>query len=238
MATVADAREYLEKGWHAVSSGTASCAGVVVVAHGGKSVSKEPTTPVQLAVLRMIPVTRAIRRVLRGTGVEVLQPRFQVKGWNGTEASPAHDLSEMLDDISRRFGRAPVVLVGHSMGARAALRAAGHPAVTAVAGLAPWVPPEEPVAQLAGRRVLLVHGNADHVTSPAETWAYAERARSIGQVAAIEIFNGEHTMLRRAHLWHSIAAEFTLVSLALPGGDGTVARAFEEVTAGSRRAVI
>ena len=83
------------------------------------------------------------------------------------------------------------------MGARAAFRVAGHPAVTAVAGLAPWLPPAEPVDQLAGRRVLLVHGTADRITSPAETWAYAERARPVTTVATIEVRGGEHTMLRR-----------------------------------------
>jgi pimeloyl-ACP methyl ester carboxylesterase len=214
--------------------------GVVVVAHGGRSVSTEPVTAVQPAVLRMIPVARAIRGALHGTGVVVLRPRFQVRGWNGDEASPLHDLTEVLDDVSLRFGQAPVVLIGHSMGGRAAIRAAGHPAVVAVAGLAPWLPPGEPVSQLAGRRVLLVHGSADKLTRPADTWAYAERARSVGQVAAIEVLDGEHAMLRRAHLWHRIAAEFTLVSLALSAGEAesTVARAFREAATGSHRAVL
>ena len=53
------------------------------------------------------------------------------------------------------------------MGARAAMRAAGHPAVSAVAGLAPWLALGEPVEQLAGRWVLVAHGTADVITSPA-----------------------------------------------------------------------
>ncbi|WP_438949092.1 LLM class flavin-dependent oxidoreductase, partial [Streptomyces harbinensis] len=40
--------------------------------------------------------------------------------------------------LAARLGPVPVVLVGHSMGGRAALRAAGHPAVTGVVALAPW----------------------------------------------------------------------------------------------------
>jgi len=220
------------------TASSASTRGVVVV-HGGMPVSKEPTSAVQPAVLRMVPVARAIRRALRGTGVVVLRPRFRLRGWNGAEASPVHDLTEVLDGISLRFGRVPVVLVGHSMGARAALSAAGHHAVVAVAGLAPWLPAGEPVGQLAGRRILLVHGSADSVTRPGDTWAYAERARSLGQVAAIEVLNGDHAMLRRAHLWHSIAAEFTLASLGLPpAGAGTTAKAFSAAPAGSHRAVL
>jgi pimeloyl-ACP methyl ester carboxylesterase len=195
-------------------------AGIVVVAHGGRSIGPEPTSPVQLSVLRMVPMARAIRRALRGSQVLVDRPRFGLRGWNGEAASPVHDLTELLDGISRDFGRIPVVLIGHSMGARASLRVAGHPVVSAVAGLAPWLPPGEPVSQLAGRRILLVHGSHDHTCNPEETWAYAERARSVGQVATIEMRDGDHAMLRRARRWHHLAAEFARLSLALPAGSG------------------
>jgi pimeloyl-ACP methyl ester carboxylesterase len=189
---------------------------VVLVAHGGKSVSTAPTSAVQPAVLRMVPVTWAIKKALRGSEALVLRPRFEVQGWNGELASPAGDLERALDVIAGSFGPVPVVLVGHSMGARAAFRAAGHPAVTAVAGLAPWLPLGEPVSQLAGRRVLLAHGTSDRITSPQETWAYAGRAREVTEVAVIEVRDGEHTMLRRAALWHEIAADFCRLALHLP----------------------
>ena len=123
-----------------------------MVAHGGEEVSTEPTRATQLAVLRMVPIARAIRRALPGGKILVLRPRFTVRGWNGAAASPVGDLLALLDGIRTRDG-VPVMLVGHSMGARAALRAAAHPSVCAVAALAPWVPPGEPVTQLAGRRV-------------------------------------------------------------------------------------
>jgi pimeloyl-ACP methyl ester carboxylesterase len=200
-----------------------SVRGVVVVAHGGKSVSTASTTAVDPAVLRMIPVAAAITRALRGRGVVIRRPRFHVRGWNGEQASPVHDLAELLDGIRGEFGPVPVVLVGHSMGARAALRAAGHPSVTAVAGLAPWLPHGEPVDQLAGRSILLAHGTADVVTSPAETWAYAGRARALTSMAEVEVRGGEHTMLRRASLWHALAAGFTAVSLGLSPPPGPAA---------------
>ena len=195
----------------------AGATGVVVVAHGGRSVSSERTTAVQPAVLRMVPLARAIRRALRGSGAVVLRPRFRLRGWNGEQASPVQDLGGILDEIGRRFGAVPLVLVGHSMGARAALRVAGHPGVSAVAALAPWLPPGEPVGQLAGRRVLLVHGSADGITRPADTWAYAERARSVAEVTTVEIRNGDHAMLRRASLWHGVAAEFARSAFRVPG---------------------
>jgi pimeloyl-ACP methyl ester carboxylesterase len=222
--------------WHSGDAwAEAGIRGAVVVAHGGKSVSTKPTSPRELAVLRMVPLANAIRRATRGYGVAVCQPRFKLKGWNGELASPVADLGNLLDEIGTRFGDIPIVLIGHSMGARASFRAAGHPAVTAVAGLAPWLPPGEPAGQLAGRRVLLAHGTADRVTPPAETWAYAEHARAVTQVAEIEIRGGEHTMLWRAPLWHRLAVEFSRLSLGLPGKAEDVTKAFQQATAGEQR---
>ena len=197
--------------------------GIVVVAHGGCEVSTRSVTAVDPAVLRMVPVAWAIRRAVRGSGIAVWRHRFEVRGWNGDQASPAGDLTRLLDDIQVRHDGVRVVLTGHSMGARAAFRAAGHPVVCAVAGLAPWLPAGEPVEQLAGRRVLLAHGTADTVTSPGDTWAYAGRARAVTSVAALEIRGGDHPMLSRANLWHAIAAEFARQSFGLPAGPGPAA---------------
>ena len=210
----------------------AAVTGIVVVAHGGQVSGTQPTTAYQPAVLRMIPVAAAIRQALDGSGAAVLRPRFRVRGWNGALASPVPDLEETLDDIVVRYGLVPVVLVGHSMGARAAVRAAGHPAVSAVAGLAPWLPPGEPADQLAGRSVLLVHGTSDRITSPAETWAFVERARAVTKVAAVEVRDGDHPMLRRALLWHAIAAEFARAALGLPAMNRALAAAVTATAAG------
>jgi pimeloyl-ACP methyl ester carboxylesterase len=212
--------------------------GAVLVAHGGTEVSADPVTPLDPAVLRMVPLALAIRHGLRGSGIAVSRPRYRVRGWNGDLASPVQDLRAVIDETVARFGAIPVVLIGHSMGARAAFRVAGHPAVTAVAGLAPWLPPEEPVEQLAGRRVLLAHGTADRITSPAETWAYAERARSVTEVATIEVRDGEHTMLRRGALWHRLAVEFSRLALGLPAAGPTeVAAAFRDAAGGRHLAL-
>jgi pimeloyl-ACP methyl ester carboxylesterase len=214
-----------------------SVRGVVVVAHGGESVSTEPTTAHQLAVLRMIPLVAAIRHAVRGQAVMVRRPRFEVRGWNDADASPVRDLTRLLDDLREEFGPVSVVLVGHSMGARAVLCAAGHPSVTAAAGLAPWLPPGEPVDQLVGRRILLAHGTADAVTSPADTWVYADRARALTSVTEIEVRAGEHTMLWRAPLWHGLAAAFTCLSLGIPAPAGSAAAAVADARPPQRTVV-
>jgi pimeloyl-ACP methyl ester carboxylesterase len=219
-------------------AGRAAVTGAVVVAHGGRSVSTEPVSSAQLAVLRMVPIARAIRHALRGTGIIVCRPRFRVRGWNGEQASPVPDLHAVLDQIGTRFGDIPVTLVGHSMGARAALRAAAHPAVTAVAGLAPWLPPGEPVEQLAGRHILLAHGTADRITRPVDTWLYAERARLVTEVTVIEVRGGDHALLRRAHLWHRIAENFCRGSFGMPTGAGVAAGAFRQAAGEPHRTVL
>jgi dienelactone hydrolase len=211
---------------------------VVMVMHGGTSVSTRPTSATQLAVLRMIPVAYAIRQAVHGSDVTVLRPRFEVRGWNDAQASPVADLNRQLDRLPDTFGQVRVILVGHSMGARAALRAGGHPAVTAVAALAPWLPPGEPVAQLAGRRILLAHASADMVTRPADTWAYAGRARQVSRVTAIEIRGSEHGMVRRAGLWHQLAAEFTRAVLGLPARDQRIRKLLDQTDAVPDRFVL
>jgi pimeloyl-ACP methyl ester carboxylesterase len=206
---------------------------VVLVLHGGRSASRQPTTAVQLAVLRMRPVAAAVGRAVSGSATVVCRPRFPLRGWNGAQAAPVSYLAQLLEQIPARYGQVPVVLIGHSMGARAALRIAGHPLVTAVGALAPWLPAGEPVSQLAGRRVLLAHGTADQVTSPPATWRYADQAAAVptARVTAIAVRGGDHAMLRRAGLWHDLAAEFTRAALGLPPGNSRLRDTLDHIGA-------
>jgi hypothetical protein len=89
------------------------------------------------------------------------------------------------------------------------------------------------VDQLAGRRVLLAHGSADTVTRPGDTWTYADRARAVCHPTVIEVRGGDHPMLRRARLWHAIAAEFSRVSFGLSPDMAKAAAAAAAVAAPS-----
>jgi pimeloyl-ACP methyl ester carboxylesterase len=192
--------------------------GLMLVLHGGRSISIEPTTATQLSVVRVAVLEWPVRRALRGSGVLVRRPRFRVRGWNGDLASPVTDLNRWLDEAADELGPVPIALIGHSMGARAALRAAGHPQVEAVAGLAPWIPAGEPVSQLTGTRVLLAHGDQDRITSPTLTWEYAERAGAVTTVTTVPVPGGDHAMVRHGRRWHQIAAEFSRTAFGLPPG--------------------
>ncbi len=85
-------------------------------------------------------------------------------------------------------------------------------------GLAPWVPADEPVGQLAGRSVVLVHGTADRVTDPRLTARYADRARPVARsVVHHEIPGAGHAMLQSVRQWDDLTAAAVLDILAAHG---------------------
>ena len=108
-----------------------------------------------------------------------------------------------------------MVLLGHSMGARTAVHVADDPSVRGVVALAPWFPEGEPVAALAGKRLVAAHGSRDHITSPRATRAFVGRARVAGADATyVDAGRVGHYMLRRAARWNEIALDSSLSLLA------------------------
>ena len=189
----------------------------VLVLHGGR-VSGRTRPPSRWAppALRMVPFGRAVRRATAGHGVALGSVGYRYLGWNGDHADPARDATAALDHLRDRLGLVPVVLIGHSMGGRAALHAAGHPLVRAVIGLAPWCPPDDPVTQLTGRRTVLLHCPADRITSFDESRQLVARARTAGAPACLVTMpHGGHTMLRSAPAWHTLTADLTTALLDL-----------------------
>ncbi|MDW8804568.1 alpha/beta hydrolase [Streptomyces scabiei] len=179
----------------------------VLVLHGGQATSERPTSPRQLAALRMDPLVRAVTAALPHDDVLVARVRYRLRGWNGERADALRDTRRALDELDELAGPVPTVLLGHSMGGRAALRAAGHPRVSGVLALAPWWPTGEPVAQTAGRHVVALHGNRDRVTSAAETAECVRRARGTAARAGMAVVgDGDHAMLRRHRFWHRTAS--------------------------------
>ncbi len=69
------------------------------------------------------------------------------------------------------------------MGARTAARVADDPAVTGVVGLAPWLPPDDPVATLTGKRLVAAHGCRDRITSARATARFVTRASDVAKSA-------------------------------------------------------
>ncbi|MEU8652469.1 alpha/beta fold hydrolase [Streptomyces sp. NPDC048737] len=174
----------------------------VLFLHGGRSDSRDPSRPWHLAAVRMRPVVRAVAAAVPDD-VFLGAVRYRVRGWNQDAADPLRDARRALAELTRLVGDVPVVLVGHSMGGRAALRAASAPQVRSVVALAPWCPAGEPVAHLREKGIIVVHGDRDRVTDPHASAAYVRRARRAGARAHfLPVTGGDHAMLRHSGTWH------------------------------------
>jgi dienelactone hydrolase len=180
----------------------------------------------------MVPFARVLASAGRAHGVAVALLRYRYRGWNGADRDPLADLTAALDEHRRRHPDVPVVLVGHSMGGRAALLApAGGAApaeagVRAVCALAPWLVDTDPVEQLAGRTVLIAHGDRDRLTDPAESYAYAVRAREVtDRVCRFEVRGDGHALLRRHRDWTELVRRFVLGELGVEPVDPQIAAA-------------
>ncbi|MFF5563328.1 alpha/beta hydrolase [Streptomyces sp. NPDC012623] len=205
----------------------------VLVLHGGRADSTAPPARLNLAGARMRPFTRAVLRATEGCDVVVGRVRYRHRGWNGSRADAARDALRALDSLGELIPTVPVVLVGHSMGGRAALAAAGHDLVTGVVGLAPWCPPGEPVEQLRGRRVVLLHSDRDRTTDPRGSVELAARAGDAGADAcAVLLCGSDHAMLRRARTWHSLATGSVTALLGMNPFPEVVERALGSAAGG------
>lgn len=184
---------------------------VALVLHGGREHSFDAAHPSQLTAVRMRPFARALQRRGKAAGLAVAALGYRFRGWNGAEESPVADARWALSELRERHGDVPMILVGHSMGGRTSLRVADDDAVAGVVALAPWLPPKEPVSQLAGKRVLIAHGNLDFVTSPRASRHFADRARDAGaDITYVTVRGDNHAMLLRPGRWHRLVARAAL----------------------------
>lgn len=210
---------------------------VVLVLHGGKATSFEPSEPKHLSSVRLKPLAAAVHRQGAPHGVAVWRLRYRVRGWNAPEHSPVLDAQWALDEIRLQHGDIPVILLGHSMGGRAAVHVLADASVTAMVALCPWLP-DEPFAGAAHKRIVIAHAAGDRWTSPAESLQWAERARPYAaSVTYIRVRRTGHFMLRRWVLWRDLAVAFSLQSVQHleldPSVGGVVTNVLSEVAHGA-----
>jgi pimeloyl-ACP methyl ester carboxylesterase len=206
---------------------------VVLVLHGGTRDSFDPIPRRNWAGARMWPIASTIRALGGRRGIVVEPVRYRVRGWNGAEASPVADARAALVSARERHGDVAVVLVGHSMGARTAIRVADDPQVSAVVGMAPWTPGDEPASQTAGRRLLLLQGDRDTVTPPADSLDFARRsAAAAADVARVVVRGDGHAMLRRWPTWHRLTVDFVLAAAGVRRLSPYLVDAYERGAAG------
>jgi dienelactone hydrolase len=188
--------------------------GVTLLLHGGQEVSRVRAHRLRPPYLRMLPFALDLHRTGRAHGIAVWLLCNTFRGWNKPDLDPVADARFALERIRAAHPRVPVALVGHSMGGRVAFRVADDPAVVAVCALAPWTTEKDHVEQLAGRKVLIAHGDRDTVTDPADSYAYAERVKAVtDDVCRFDIRGDGHAMLRRPGEWTRLVRHFVLGAL-------------------------
>lgn len=173
LSTGADARIRNEDG---------SVAAVLLNGGTGRSVPGTWSATSELLVGELAP---------RHRGVAFVEVRYRVKSWHELDSCMADGRAAV--ELALACGARACVLVGFSMGGAVSAGIAGHPAVTGVLGLAPWLPERLSLQGLAGKRLDVVHGSWDRWlpgipgVSPASSRAGFARARELGATGTYTI---------------------------------------------------
>ena len=200
--------------------------GIALFCHGGTVASVEPPRERALSLVRMRAFQSFVHSSTADRGITTALLRYRVAGWNGEAADAFQDVRWAIERLREEHGGdVPIVLVGHSMGGRAVLRAGGEPSVTAVCALAPWTPPGEPVMSVRDQTVVIAHGRGDRWVPARLSAEYAVRARRAGARVARFTLPGGHGMVRRAHRWHVLARDVVLAGCGLEPMRADVAEA-------------
>jgi dienelactone hydrolase len=177
----------LASGAEARATGPAGERAVVCVNGGsGREVPGDWSATIEWLVGRLSPELADLRFV---------EVRYRVKSWRRLDW--CNEDCEAALGVAVEAGARECALLGFSMGGAVSIAAAGHPAVSAVIGLAPWIPDRLDVSPLDGRRLAVVHGSLDgrlpgiSGVSPRQTKRGVDRIRARG----VEV---GHTMITGA----------------------------------------
>ena len=192
---------------------------VVLMLHGGRADGHGPVDDRSASWRRSSWMMAHIGGRLNRADVAVWLLRYAVRGWNAQSSgppSPVPDARWALDQVRREHGDLPVVLLGHSMGARTAVAVADDANVTGVVALAPWLPADEPNHTLHGRRLAAAHGRSDRITSFRQTREFVRRAEGVAtSTELVDMGRVGHYMFRDIPAWNAFAVSRSLAFAAI-----------------------
>lgn len=177
---------------------------IVLILHGGRSVTPQPRRHRDVSYLRMLPFAPAVARASRGRIAPVLVHNSH-GGWIASSGTGLVQTREIVRRLALEHDR-PVVLLGHSSGGWAALRGGGQDEVIGSVALAPWVGEHDPVEHLRHKAVRVIHGEDDTVCSPARSRDLVDRLHALGGDATYREMSGGHALLDHPGRWHQLAA--------------------------------
>ena len=196
--------------------------GLVLMLHGGAETNLDPVDRRSLPWVRSRLMMGQLRRPFHSAGLDVWLLRYRVVGWNHGHAehpSPVQDALWALDEVRAAHGPLPVVLLGHSMGARTASAVADDENVHGVVGVAPWFPPGHPVEPLKGKHLVAAHGRADRVTNFGATKQFVRRAEPLAASSSfVDMGDLDHYMVKGFRQWNAVAREQTVAMFDAPAG--------------------
>lgn len=171
---------------------------LVILVHGGLVRSKLPVSDSNLSVgwALMRTYQDRLSTHLAARGVEVWALLHRYAGWNSdAHPSPVPDLEWALDEARRLRPGVPVVVVGHSMGARTALRVAEDPSIVGLVGLCPWYPADEIVSP-AGMPLRVAFAEWDWDCPYPSMREFLHRAREVVDLRVENMGRDTHYMFR------------------------------------------
>jgi dienelactone hydrolase len=117
--------------------------------------------------------------------------KYRIKSWKRLDMC-TEDALAAIEQIGARH----TLVIGFSMGGAVAIKAARHPSVEEVVGLAPWIPERLDLSPLQGRRLAVYHGSLDRYlpgipgVNPSTSRTGYERARAMGVDATYTLIPG------------------------------------------------
>lgn len=192
--------------------------GVILMLHGGQEHSHAPVENKHSSWWRMALMARSLAPYAEEQSLALLLVKYRKRGWNDdVDPDPVKDGRWALAEIARRYEGLPIIIVGHSMGGRTACRIADHEEVVGVIALAPWLPKNETIEQIAGTHLRVIHGTRDKWTSSNWSRNFVERSQGLAATATWTAMPGVgHFMLRRVGKWNRFVEDSVSDILGLP----------------------